>query len=126
MVALSDLASAQLNTRIKMRDDLVWLLILLSTRLDTSITYIASDVYFYAHTDASYLSTPKSRSRVAGHFFFGDKPIQRTPPADTALNGIIHVVCKIIKNVMGSVAEAEIGTCYINARELLQILVCAE
>ena len=27
---------------------------------------------------------------------------------------------------MGSAAEAEIGTCYINARELLPICVCAE
>ena len=81
---------------------------------------------FYAHINASYVLTPKAHSHAAGHFFFGDKPIQRTPPADKALNGPIHVVFKIIKNILGSAAEAEIGTCYINARELLPIRVCAE
>ena len=42
------------------------------------------------------------------------------------LNGPIHVISKIIKNVMSSAAEAEIGAGYINAREALPIRVCLE
>ena len=109
-----------------MWDDLVWLLNYAATRPSNSITYIASDMCFHAHIDASYISTPKACSRAEGHFFFGYKPIQQNSPEDTSLNGTIHVVYKIIKNVLGSAAEAEIGTCYINAHELLPIRVCAE
>ena len=125
LLSLSNLAPAQLNKCNKVWYDLVWLLNNASTRSDTSITYIASYMCFHAHIDASYLSTPNARSRASGNVFFGDKPTQRTLPADAALNRPIHVVCKIIKNVMGSAAEYEIGTCYINARELLPIRVCA-
>ena len=79
----------------------------------------------HAHSDASYLSVPRARSRAGGHFFFGDKPTQGISPSATIINGAIHVVCQIIKSVMGSAAEAEIGAGYINARELLPIRVAA-
>ena len=107
LLSLSDLASAQLNKSNKVWYDLVWLLNNASTRSDTSITYIASYMCFHAHIDASYLSTPNARSRASGNVFFGDKPTQRNPPAYTALNGPIHVILKIIKDVMGSASEAD-------------------
>ena len=36
------------------------------------------------------------------------------------------MVCKIIKTVIVSYPEAEIGTCYINTSELIPICVCEE
>jgi hypothetical protein len=36
-----------------------------------------------------------------------------TPP----LNGAIHVTSKIMKNVLASVAEAEVATCFHNAQD---------
>ena len=99
LVDISDLSSAQLNASIRMWDDLVWVINYAATHPDASITY--------EHKYASYLSAPKTHSRAAGHFFFGDKPTQRNPPAYTALNGPIHVILKIIKDVMGSASEAD-------------------
>ena len=37
------------------------------------------------------------------------------------MNGILHVVCKILKNIMASAAEAELGALFINAREAVPI-----
>jgi hypothetical protein len=79
----------------------------------------------HGHSDASFLSVVWDRSRAGGHFFFGDKPKAGLSPAQTIINGAIHVVCQIMKNVMGSAAEAEIGAGYINARELLPICTAA-
>ena len=36
------------------------------------------------------------------------------------------MVCKIIKTVIVSYPEAEIGTCYINTSDLIPICVCEE
>ena len=104
LLSLSDLASEQLNANTKTWDDLAWLINHAVTHPDSAITYIVNGMCLHAHNDASYISDPKVRSRAAGPFFFGDKPTQRTPPLDTALNGHIHMVYKIIKNVMGSAA----------------------
>ena len=71
LVSLIDLASAQLNTRAKTWDNIVWLLNYAATHPDASITYIISDMCLYAHSDVSYLSTPKARSRAAGNFSLG-------------------------------------------------------
>ena len=40
-----------------------------ATRPNTIITYHASDMVLSAHSDASYLSESKARSRAGGHFF---------------------------------------------------------
>jgi hypothetical protein len=63
------------------------------------------------HSDASYLSKPKARSRAGGHFFLSsdtENPIN---------NGAILNIAQLIKAVMSSTVEAELGTLYINARE---------
>ena len=37
------------------------------------------------------------------------------------LNGIIHVVCKILRNIISSAAEAELGALFLNAKEVVPI-----
>ena len=37
------------------------------------------------------------------------------------INGILHVVCKIMKNIMASAAEVEYGTIFINGQEAVPI-----
>ncbi len=67
------------------------------------------------HSDASYHSERKARSRVGGHFFLSrDDPV----PAD---NGAILVISHVIKTVMTSAAKAELGALYTNAREAVYI-----
>lgn len=67
------------------------------------------------HSDASYLSESKARSRIGGYFYLGNK--------DNSMqnNGAIHVIAKIIKNVVSSAAEAEIARVFINAKEAVPI-----
>ena len=42
------------------------------------------------------------------------------------INGPISIIAKIIKGVMSSTAEVEIGALYMNARQLLPLRVTCE
>ena len=66
------------------------------------------------HSDAAYLVAPESRSRAGGFLFLGDKNRSQ-------FNGPILVLAKIIKHVMSSAAEAEVGAMFLNAREAIPI-----
>jgi hypothetical protein len=63
------------------------------------------------HSDASYLSVSNARSRLGGLFFLGNKP-----PEQETLNGSILNVAAVIKNVVASAAESEVGACFHNAQ----------
>jgi hypothetical protein len=67
------------------------------------------------HSDASYLSAPKSCSRAGGYIFLGSLPCNGDP---IKLNGAIHVTCTILKLVAASTAEAELGALFLNAQEV--------
>jgi hypothetical protein len=66
------------------------------------------------HSDASYLSAPKARSRAGGYFFLGSLPHDGDP---IKLNGAIHVTCTTLKLVAASAAEAKLGALFLNAQE---------
>eukprot|EP00804_Cyclotella_cryptica_P004701 CCRYP_019131-RA/>CCRYP_019131-RA protein AED:0.04 eAED:0.04 QI:0/-1/0/1/-1/1/1/0/217 len=83
------------------------------THPDAMITYRASNMILAVHSNASYLSETKAHSRAGGHFFLSeDDPSPRN-------NGAILTLAQIIKPVMSSAAEAELGALYINARETI-------
>ena len=105
LVALGDLASAQSQPTEDTWDQITWLLNYAATYPDAAILYHASDMCLHVHIDASYLSAPKARSRASGFFFLSNHP-SKVDPSNATLNGTIHVNSKIIKNVMGSAAEA--------------------
>ncbi len=67
------------------------------------------------HSDAGNCNEKKSRSRAGGHFFLSNDN-EFTPN-----NGAILTVATIIKAVMLSAAEAELGAIYINAKEAIYI-----
>ena len=77
------------------------------------LIYRNSDMLLAVHSDASYLSKPKARSRVGGHFFLvSDVPI----PAN---NGAVFNTANLIKTVMSSAAEPEMGAIFLAAREAI-------
>ncbi len=84
------------------------------THPDAIIRYLASDMILNVHSDASYLSAPKARSRAGGYFFLGsllrDEDLIK-------LNGAIHVTCTILKLVAASAADAKLGALFLNAQE---------
>ena len=73
----------------------------------------------HVHIDASYLSAPRARSCAGGHYILTD-PFDDVTTLKKS-NGPIHSVSKIMDNVMGSAAEAEIGAAYINGWEAILI-----
>jgi len=82
-----------------------------ATHPDAIITYRASDMVLVGHSDASYLSETKARSRAGEHFFMSN---DSTDPPN---NGAVVTIAQIIKNVMSSPAEAELGALFTNCRE---------
>ena len=68
----------------------------LASQEEAVITYNSSDMVLGVHSDASYLSEPKARSRAGGHFFLSNN--NNIPPNNGAILNIAH----IIKHVMSS------------------------
>ena len=65
------------------------------------------------HSDASYLSQAKARSRARGHYFLGWVPQDDEP---TKLNGAIFTLCNVLYWVVVSATEAELGAFFSIAR----------
>jgi hypothetical protein len=67
----------------------------------------------HIHSDTSNLSENEAKSRSGGFFYMGN-----TTKNDKKLtNGAILIVSKVLKHVMSSAAEAEIGAVFIDAKE---------
>jgi hypothetical protein len=66
------------------------------------------------HSDASYLSEPKAKSRIGGYFYLGGKSDSRMKPLS---NGPLLCHTTVLKHVVSSVAEAEFGVIFVNAKE---------
>ena len=79
------------------------------------ITYRNSDMIYSIHNDTGYPNEANARSRAGGHNFLSDN--QPFPPN----NGAILTVSEIIKAVMSSAAEAELGALYVNAQKGVEI-----
>jgi hypothetical protein len=82
---------------------------------DAVVSYEASDMVLAIHSDASYLSEPKARSRAGGQYFLSSNG--SNPPN----NGAILNVAKIIKAVMSSAAEAELDALFIDPKTAVPI-----
>ena len=67
------------------------------------------------HSNAGYLNEPEARSRAGGHFFLS------TTAAIPPKMEPFYNVAQIIKNVMSSATEAELGALFIMAREAVYI-----
>ena len=93
-MALNDLAAAQSTVKRSAKGDLTQLLDYLSTHSNAKIRCYEIPMTLQIHSDASYLSAPKARSRAACFFFLSNNPAQLD---QAKINGAIHVLCKIIK-----------------------------
>ena len=82
----------------------------------------------WAHSDASYLSVPKARSRAGGYLYLSACP--NTPPSHLTVpppdNGPVDVLCHILRAVMSSAAEAELGALFLTAKQACPIRTALE
>jgi hypothetical protein len=83
----------------------------LANHPDATIRYHASKVILHIHIDASYLSVSNARSRLGGLFF-----LDNNSPEEETLYGSILNVAAVIKNVVASIVESEVGACFQNAQ----------
>jgi hypothetical protein len=118
--ALSAIATEQAQPTEKTKETITQLLDYCATQEEAIITYSASKMILAVPSYAGYCNEKKSRSRAGGHFFLSND--DEFPPN----NGAILTIATIIKAVMSSAAEAELGALYINAKEaayIRQILI---
>jgi len=114
LTALNDIAAEQAKPTQRTMQRVEQLLDYMHTNPDAVIRFRASDMILNLHSDASYLSAARGRSRAGGYFFLGSLPQNGKP---IFLNGNIKITCEIIKIVAASAAEAELGALFINAQE---------
>eukprot|EP00804_Cyclotella_cryptica_P007681 CCRYP_001310-RA/>CCRYP_001310-RA protein AED:0.58 eAED:0.44 QI:0/0/0/0.66/0.5/0.33/3/0/180 len=107
LVALGSLAMEQANPTTKTMERCLQFLDYAASQEDVVVTYRSSDMILGIHSDAPYLSEPKARSHPTN-------------------NGAVHTVAKIIKSVMSSAAEAELGGLFINAKSAVPIRTTLE
>jgi hypothetical protein len=113
--ALSSLASQQANPTERTMELCKSFLDFMASQEEAVLTYRASDMVLAIHSDASYLSEPKSRSRAGGHMFMAGKDEIPTN------NGAVLNISQIIRAIMSSAAEAELGALFINAKTAVSI-----
>ena len=103
-------AAATENTERKVLKPLNYL----ATHPEAKIRFHASDMILNVHSDASYLSETRARSRLAGYFFLGSKIVKGKK---IKMNGNIFVSCGILKMVVCLAAEAELAAFFLNIKE---------
>ena len=111
LVTLSAITSEQAKPTKTTIDKVDQFLDYSASQEEAVLTYEVSDMVLTIHSDASYLSESKVRRRAGGHFFMS-KDVEA--PAN---NGTVLNITQIMKSVMSSAAEAEIGAIYANARK---------
>ncbi len=111
LTALSSIASTQAEPTQETMENIKLFLNYAASNQDAIITYNASNMILAIHSNASYLSKPKGQSRAGGHFFMS------SDVSDPKDNGAVLNIAQLIKAVMSSAAEAELGALYINAHK---------
>ena len=117
--ALNDIATSKSNATTTTTNAVQYLLDYAYLNPNAVIKYSASDMILRSDSDAAYLVAPEARSCAGGYHWVSNY-------AHTQFNGPVHVLAKVIKNVMASAMEAEIEGLYMNAQlaiKFCQILV---
>ena len=77
------------------------------------IIYHFSNMFLCTHSDAGFHNERKGRSRAGAHIFLSEND------ATPRWNGYVLTLAKIIKFVMSSASEAELGAMFITAQEMV-------
>jgi hypothetical protein len=122
LVTLGSLASAQFNGTATTTIAITQLQNYCAAHSDAVLRFHVSAMILHVHTDASYQSEKKSRSRSGGIFFLSSPlrdplkaPSPTAPPPPT--NGTVHVHSSIMSVVFSSATEAELGALFYNGKE---------
>ena len=126
IVALNEISNNQSAPTKHTEAACTMLLDYLATHPNATIRYHASDMVLAVCSDAAYLVLPNARSRAAGLFFLTTLPSAISSPPCPKPNGAIHVLCKTLRTVAASAAEAETGGLFLNAQDAVPIRTALE
>jgi hypothetical protein len=129
LAAIGDISSAMSEGTEAIAQDLMQLLNYAATHPDVTVQFIASNMQLHIHSNASYLSIIKARSRAAGiHYLSYKIPAAAPSPTDTPppINGAIHIHCSIMSAVLALATEAETGALFHNGKDAAPIRVTLE
>jgi hypothetical protein len=121
LVVISTLASAQANGTASTTEAMHQLLDYCDTHSDAEVRFHSSDMVLQVSSNASYLSEPEARSRTSRYFYLGNNDDRQQE-----INGPIICLSSIIKHVISSAAEAEIGSIFSNAKDAAPLRVVLE
>ncbi len=113
--ALSSLTPKQAKLMQKMIEKVKQLLDYCTTQEKEIITYLSSIIILCININAGYCNEKNAHSQAGGHFFLSNN--DQFPPN----NGAILTNATIIKGVMSSAAEAELGALFSNAKEVIYL-----
>jgi hypothetical protein len=117
MTAISNLDSQQATATEDTSTKLLQLPNYCATHPNATIHYHTSDMILNIQSNAGYLNEPEARSRAGGHFFMSSKPTN----GEQQHNCAVLTLSTILRMVLASAAETEIGALYLNAKEGVNI-----
>ena len=109
--ALSAIALDQLSPTKMTYEKTLFFLDYVASHPAAILTFKKSNRFLAVHSDASYLTEPKSRSRTAGHFYMTDGAEE-----EDLANSPGHNIAQVIRNVMTLADDAKIGALFVNSR----------
>jgi hypothetical protein len=113
LMALGSIAMEQTKATDQTLERCMKLLDYLASNNPAKVRFHASDMIMNIHSDASYLSAPGARSRTCGHFFMESFPKDNEP---IVLNGAFHTSTTVMRFVVASAADAELGALFYNCQ----------
>ena len=115
LVGLSAIGSQQAAATEMTAAAIKHLLDYVATYPDDGLVFRASGMSLSAHSDAGFNNESRSRSRAGAHIYLSEED------AKPRWNGAVTVISAIMKNVMPSAAEAELGALYECARAMVPL-----
>jgi hypothetical protein len=107
------LASEKTQAAAATADTVIKLLNYCATHLEAKLRYHVSRMILNIHSNASYLSALEAKSRTGDLFYMGSNIDSK----NKLTNGSILIISTILRHVMSSSAEAEIGSLFMNEKE---------
>ena len=106
---------ATVNTMVKLLD-------YCATQYNVMNQSTASDMTLYVYSKASYLSENDKYSREGEYFYVSNKQLNLTQAQLhesllPSLNGTMLIISTLMKSVLSSASEADLGTLFLNVKE---------
>ena len=103
-----------------------YLLNLCTNNRNPKVRYYASDMKLCGHTDASYLSVSKARSRAAMYFYLSTDDGALLPPDHKSKlparpNGAVHVISTVMQQFLSSATEAEVSATFYDCQDAVPL-----